>query len=1555
MYEIEETEYFERIKRESNEKKRLALNLFRSSCGVGFVADIKGVSSREVVEIGIRSVKNLVHRGAVSSDGKTGDGAGILTQIPLKIVKKELEKRGFKDIDPEKVAVGVFFLPKDEEKKNFIIELSESFAKELGFKPLFWRDVPCDDSALGQIALESKPDIKHLFLEYDGKDWKKEERKLYLLRKFIEKKSSERKIDLYIPSISAKKIVYKGLFVATQIDNFYLDLKDKDYESAICIFHQRYSTNTHPHWFIAHPFRFLAHNGEINTLLGNINWTYAREKSIRPNSVWSKDELEIIKPIIWRGGSDSSMMDNVLEFLYFSGKELPEAMSIMVPEPYEVVLDMPEDIRSFFEFYDLFFEPWDGPAAIAFSDGIGVGACLDRNGLRPARFIITKDDKIILSSELGASEIKPERIKYIDRLGPGKMIFLDTHEGKLYFNDEIKREIAKKNPYSAWVQKVKKLSVKIEKDNFASLDENELLRKQKVFGYTEEDIERFIKEMAIYGKEATYSMGDDIPLAFMSAFPRNLFSYFKQRFAQVTNPPIDPYRESIVMSISVTIGEREYDISQSRNYEELIRLDTPIITDEILEKLKSYLPYKVFDTTFYVNDKTSLRKRLFEIVKDVVESVRDEGIKLIILSDREAGKDGKAVIPSLLVVGAVHQELIRNGLRLRASIIADTGEPREEHHFACLLGYGADAILPYLAFATAYFLKEEHRGKELDASDRLKFVKNYKSAVEKGIKKIMSKMGISVLSSYRGSQIFEVFGIKDEVVDFCFTGTPNWFGQFGVGYEEIAQDYIEFFKWSQDNSPRLPNLGFFKFIRDKEYHEKNPYVFRPLHKFTETGKKEFYLEFTKAVQTRYPTKIRDLIDIKPLGQPVPIDEVEPVEKIIKRFYVSSMSFGALSPEAHETLAIGVNRIGANMGSGEGGEDPRRFEPYENGDWANTTMKQIASGRFGVTTEYAVNCRELEIKIAQGAKPGEGGQLPGIKVTETIARIRRTLPGITLISPPPHHDIYSIEDLSQLIYDLKKVNPRARVSVKLVAETGVGIIASGVAKAYADTVHIAGHDGGTGASPASSIRNTGIPWELGLIETQAILIWNNLRDKVRIRVDGGILNGWDIVKAAVLGADEYGFGSSAMIAIGCIMARQCHLNTCPVGIASQNEELRKKFPGFPERIERYFIAVAEEVREILASLGARSLSEIIGRIDLIVSRDLKLPKLSSQIDAASYLKRVFLNIAQGGENPFIVDIPDTDRAEEHEKMNNELKNFLLSRPISNISERNDRPESDYEDLNKRIVEDAWEKLERGEKVKLSYKIRNIHRSVGATLAGMIAKKWGDGLCIKKGLEPRTVEIEFEGFAGQSFGAFLTKGMKFILKGIANDYLGKALSGGEIVVIPPLKNVLAIGNVCIYGGTGGYLFVAGKAGERFAVRNSGVFAVVEGAGDHCMEYMTNGICVVLGEVGKNLGAGMSGGIGYVIGSPLLKDHINSEWVFLKKIEDEIEYKVFETLLLIHQTETGSDLPQKVIKDIDNVYIVVPKEFQKHISLFLKNALERLNQDFQEYLRADRNLQR
>lgn len=1504
----------------------------RSACGVGFVADISAKPSRAILDIGIRSVKNLVHRGAVSADGKTGDGAGVMTDIPKKIVEKELRKMGFKG-EVENIAVGVFFFFNGEKE---ISDFIKDNARKLGLEFIGWRDVPVDDSALGQIALSSKPNIKHLYIKHSERDIKSAEKKLFILRKLIQKFASENKINVYIPSLSATKIVYKGLFISTQIDKFYLDLQDKDYETRFCIFHQRYSTNTHPKWSIAQPFRYIAHNGEINTLLGNIKWMETREKSLFRSDFWTSEEIEIIKPLIWVEGSDSSMLDEALEVVYLSGKDICTAIAILIPEPYEVVPDIDENVRAFFEFYDQFMEPWDGPAAVAFSDGLGIGACLDRNGLRPARYGITKSGILLFSSELGVSEIPYTEFDEVGGLGPGEMIFFDFEDKKLYRNKEIKRKIAGTRKYTDFVKGIKRIKTEIEKLDVP--DEKEILRRQKAFGYTEEDIERFIKEMAYLGKEATYSMGDDVPLAFMSRVQRNIYSYFKQRFAQVTNPPIDPYREYIVMSLSTTIGGKPNILESEKLSDKLIKLDSPIITDEILEELKKHFSYRVFEMSFPASDPSALKRNLEKIVEDVVKAVRDEGVELVILSDRAVGKDeGKALISPLLCVGAVHSRLVKEGLRLKCSIIVDTGEPREEHHFACLLGYGADAILPYLAFYTAYTLKEEHIGKASQIEDRLKLVRNYKSAIEKGIKKIMSKMGISVLSSYRGGKIFEVIGLSADVVHMCFDGTPAWFVHDGISYEEIAKDYIEFYNWSKDETPRLPNLGFFKFIRDREYHLKNPYVFRPLHKFTETGDYKFYKEFTEQVNSRPPSKVRDFFDVAPLGDPIPVEEVEPVEKILKRFYVSSMSFGALSPEAHETLAIGVNRIGANMGSGEGGEDPRRFYPYENGDWANSSMKQVASGRFGVTTEYAVNCQELEIKIAQGAKPGEGGQLPGIKVTEDIARARRTVPGITLISPPPHHDIYSIEDLAQLIYDLKKVNPSARVSVKLVASAGVGIIASGVAKAYADTIQISGDEGGTGASPASSIKNAGNSWELGLIETHALLIWNDLRDRVRIRVDGGLLNGWDVIKAAVLGANEYGFGSSSMVAIGCVMARQCHLNTCPVGIASQREDLRKRFPGSPERIERYFIAIAEEVRQILAQLGARSLEEIIGRIDLIRPKGVKVPKTSKEV-RVDYLKSLFVKIVEDGENPFIIELPEDEFSSD---LDEKIKKFIGKWEPEG---KNDRPETPEEDLNSQLVKDISPFLDSGKKIHLKYKIKNIHRSVGATISGIIAKKFGDGLSLRPGLEPETITVEFEGFAGQSFGAFLVKGVKFILHGVANDYVGKALSGGHINIIPHKDGLMAIGNVCIYGGTGGYLFVRGRAGQRFAVRNSGVFAVVEGAGDHCLEYMTNGVCVILGDVGKNLGAGMTGGIGFILKNGDLKKFINSDFVFLKDIDEDTEYILLEMMLKVHLKETGSKLAEKLLKEgiSQNFYVIVPKEFQKYKSTFIENSIQRLKKD-------------
>lgn len=1520
----------------------------KSSCGVGFVANLSAEPSRTILDIGIRSVKNLVHRGAVSADGKTGDGAGIMTEIPRKLIRKELKKIGL-EADENRIAVGVFFFscPSKNRPENFdhlssaIREKITSFARELGLNPLMWRDVPVDDSALGEIALSSKPDIKHLYLSYSSTNRREIEKKLFILRKYAEKVAAENGIRIYIPSISTTKITYKGLFISTQIDKFYLDLQDKDYETSFCIFHQRYSTNTHPRWDIAQPFRYIAHNGEINTLLGNIKWMETREVALKRSAFWSEEELELIRPIIWKEGSDSSMLDNAVEILYLSGNDICSVMSMLIPEAYEAVPDMDENVKAFYEYHDYFIEPWDGPAAIAFSDGYGVGACVDRNGLRPAKYGIAEPGIIVFSSELGVSEIPIENFVEIGNLDPGQMIFFDLVEKKLYYNREIKQRVASTRKYIEFTKDVRKMKTDITPDSLHIItDEETLIRKQKSFGYTEEDIERFMKDMAYKGQEAVYSMGDDTPFAFMSRLPRSIYSYFKQRFAQVTNPPIDPYREYIVMSITTAIGEKLNPLeSDAFHSENIVRLDSPIITEKNLEELKKIFPYRVFEMTFDPTDPSSLKRRLVELVEEAIRCVRDEGVKLILLSDRSVGEDGKALISPLLCVGAVHSALIKAGLRLKCSIILDTGEPREEHHFACLLGYGADAILPYLAFSTVYNLKEEHMGKTIEVDDRLKLVKNYKSAVEKGIKKIMSKMGISVLSSYRGGKIFEIIGLSEDIINLCFDGTPAWFTHDGLDFEHIAKDYAEFYEWSKDKSPRLPNLGFFKFIRDKEFHMKNPYVFRPLHKFTETGDHKYYREFTEQVTKREPSRVRDFFDVAPLREEIPIEEVEPVENILKRFYIASMSFGALSPEAHEVLAIGANRIGAIMGSGEGGEDPRRYQPYENGDSANSMMKQIASGRFGVTTEYVVNCKELEIKIAQGAKPGEGGQLPGIKVEEHIAKVRRTVPGITLISPPPHHDIYSIEDLAQLIYDLKKVNTSGRVSVKLVASAGVGIIASGVAKAYSDTIQISGDEGGTGASPASSIKNAGNAWELGLIETHALLIWNNLRSRVRIRVDGGLLNGWDVVKAAVLGANEYGFGSSAMIAIGCIMARQCHLNTCPVGIATQKEELRKRFRGTPEMIVRYLVRVAEEVRQILAKLGARSLEEIIGRVDLIRPRGVKVPKTSKEVNV-DYLKSLYVKIGEEGENPFIIQMPAEGVSNDLDERIKKLVESTTCEP----KRKNDRPETEEEDLNSRILRDVLPLLENGQKVHLKYRIKNIHRSVGATLSGAIAKIWGDGVSLKRGLERDTVVIDFEGFAGQSFGAFLVKGVKFNLYGVANDYTGKALSGGHINVIPHRDGLTAIGNVSIYGGTGGYIFVRGKAGQRFAVRNSGVFAVVEGAGDHCLEYMTNGICLVLGDVGKNLGAGMTGGIAFVLKDRTIQKLINSEFVFLKDVDEDLEYTVAKLMLTAHLKETGSPTAEKLLNaDIaQNLFVVVPKEFKKHKDSFLEAAISRLKGD-------------
>ncbi|MCH8028774.1 MAG: glutamate synthase large subunit [Candidatus Dadabacteria bacterium] len=1399
------------------------------ACGVGFVADISGEKSHYIVELAIECVIKLTHRGAVDADAKTGDGAGILTQIPKKLFKRVVQEMGCGGVSEADIAVGMIFLPSSdplakERCKTIVEEVISSY--DLGFYG--WRKVPIDPHVLGDKALDTKPEIFQVLIgRAPGTTDDEFERTLYLARKKMERHVVRNKIEeFYIPSLSHKTIVYKGLLVAPQLRRFYLDLKDPDFQSSLAVFHQRYSTNTFPNWYLAQPFRIIAHNGEINTLRGNINWMRAREPELH-SEVW-KDKMRKLLPVIQEDGSDSACLDNMLELLVQSGRDIRHSMMMLIPEAYEKMADMDPELRGFYEYHSCLSEPWDGPASVVFSDGVIVGASLDRNGLRPARYVVTDDGIVIMGSEVGMVDVEPSKVVEKGRLGPGKMIAVDTENRVLLKNDEIKSYFAKRRAYADWVEqnmfRTEGLGLISSWSDVGGMDEVELIKLQKAFGYSLEDIERILEPMATNAKEPVGSMGDDTPLSVLSTRPQLLYTYFKQRFAQVTNPPIDSLREQVVMSLSTSIGPRKSILEETPEHAKVIKFPTPILNNEELKWLRGFnaLNFSCAEISILFNaaDGPGAMEGALQSVCRLASEAIDSGKTILVLSDK--GVDGeKAPIPALLAVSAVHHHLIRKGKRKNTSIIIETGEAREDHHFACLLGYGASLINPYLVYESVANMIRRSNGISVTRA-----LENYRTSAEKGILKIMSKMGISTVASYRGAQIFEAIGISKSVIDQYFTGSESRIE--GIDLDCMAVDVLRLHGAAfAEEKASLIEKGYFRFRKTGEYHALNPTVFKALHKVAETGSYEDYQAFEKAVDSTPPIGIRDLLEFKE-GVPVPLEEVEPIEAVLKRFVNPGMSYGALSAEAHETIAIGMNRLGGKTCSGEGGESPARFHRRQNGDWPNSLIKQVASGRFGVTPEYLASAKEIEIKMAQGSKPGEGGQLPGIKVTPEIAEVRYSIPGVTLISPPPHHDIYSIEDLAQLIYDLKHANTRAKVAVKLVSEAGVGTVAAGVVKAYADLVHISGHEGGTGASPLGSMKHAGISWELGLSETQQVLVLNDLRGRVILRVDGGFKTARDVVVAAMLGAEQYGFGTAALVAVGCVMARQCHLNTCPVGVATQKPELRAKFQGTPENMVNYFTGIAMGVRDILSQLGFRKLEEVIGRAYLLkVRSDIELPK-TSNIDLGAVLADA--------------DPDDT-------------------RPRYHMKERNDRADAPLDNV---ILQDAMDSIAGVQSVKLSYPITNENLTVGAMLAGEIAYRYGD-----KGLPPGiTIEVTFKGTAGQSFGGYGLSGMRLVLEGDANDYVGKSMHGGVIIIRPPdgskfetHENVI-LGNTVLYGATGGELYAAGCAGERFGVRNSGARAVVEGLGDHGCEYMTGGVVAVIGETGRNFAAGMTGGLAFVL---------------------------------------------------------------------------------------------
>ena len=1441
------------------------------SCGVGFVAGISGEATHRIVQDALTSVINLTHRGAVSADAKSGDGAGILTQIPRRLLAAE----GLAGDASELLAIGMFFLPRDAAAAARVRAIAAEEIAARGLRLIDWRTVPVDPQVLGEKAFRTMPTIEQAAVQGDSlTDERTFDRQLLLVRKATERRArAEHILDLYIPSFSCRTVSYKGLFVAPQLAAFYRDLANPLFESALAVFHQRYATNTFPNWQLSQPFRTIAHNGEINTIDGNRNWMRAREGTLA-SPIWGEAVREL-SPVIWRDGSDTASIDEALELLELSGRDLLHAAMMLIPEAWESMPDMVPSWRAFYAYHAALIEPWDGPGAFAFSDGHIAAAALDRNGLRPARYKVTAGGTVVVASEVGTLDLAEESIVEKGRLGPGQMIAVDTRRRALLHNDRIKDEVCGRQPYAEWGKRYWRLTEHVRSEPPVVTLNGALRPLQHVFGFTNEEIKFVIEPMGVDGKEATWSMGDDAPLAVLSDQSRTLYHFFRQRFAQVTNPPIDPLRESIVMSLDSYVGRRRSFLTESAEHAALVHLDHPLLLREQISALREVAPphravtlNSLFDAA---GDGAALRAALDDLVARAIAEV-DRGATILILSDEGVDRE-HAPIPMLLAVGAVHHGLIRANRRTLADLIAETGEGWDVHQFACLIGFGASAVHPYLTLETVAALVDELGIEGLTAA---KAMANLRQAISDGLLKILSKMGISTLTSYRGGQIFEIIGLSPDVVDSCFTGTASRIS--GIGFDAIAADVVarhrDAFAGAFDK--RLSDPGQYRFRREGEYHDYNPRVVRALQKAADSGEYADFRAYAELVHTRPPVTVRDLLRFRSQRAPIPVDDVEPIEAIRRRFTTQAMSLGALSPEAHSTISIAMNRIDGRSNTGEGGEDPVWYRRRGDGDSADNKTKQVASGRFGVTTEYLAHAYEIEIKMAQGSKPGEGGQLPGHKVSELIARLRHSVPGIPLISPPPHHDIYSIEDLAQLIYDLKTVNPRARIGVKLVSESGVGTIAAGVAKAYADYVLISGHSGGTGASPLSSIKGAGCPWELGLAETQQVLVLNDLRGRIRVRTDGGFKTGRDVVVAAMLGAEEYGFGTAAVVAIGCDMARACHLNTCPTGIATQREDLRAKFSGQPEQLIGFLTGVAHQVREILADLGYRSLDEIVGRSDLL-----------EQIEAGPGSRRGDLDLS-----PIIHPADPT-----------------FERPVRSLVTRNDRGEPPLDD---QILAEIGPAIAAAQRVVRDYDLRNNHRAVGTRIAGEIAYQYG-----AEGLPDGLIELHFRGTAGQSFGAFATRGMKLIVRGEANDYVGKGLSGGEIVIRPDEsaryewhENTI-IGNTVLYGATGGALFAAGRAGERFCVRNSGALAVVEGVGDHCCEYMTAGIAVILGETGRNFGAGMSNGLAYVLDEgDQFSRRYNPDLVGIERVTDADDAMVLRTIVERHASETKSPRARDIL---------------------------------------------
>ncbi|BAZ38872.1 glutamate synthase (ferredoxin) [Calothrix sp. NIES-4101] len=1512
----------------------------RDACGVGFIAHRQNQASHEIIEKALTALTCLEHRGGCSADRDSGDGAGVLTAIPWQLFQQAIESNQIHLLtalnqdftNNGRNAVGMLFLPQDAQLTEKIRNIFVQVAAEEKLIVVGWREVPVKPDLLGIQARENLPLMQQVLLTSADKSGDELERQLYIARRRLVKAVAEISPDFYIASLSSRTIVYKGMVRSAVLGEFYEDLKNPAFTSAFAVYHRRFSTNTMPKWPLAQPMRLLGHNGEINTLLGNINWMTARESSLN-HPIW-ENRFDELKPFVQIDNSDSATLDNVFEVMVRSGRSPLEALMIMVPEAYNNQPDLRNypEIVDFYEYYSGMQEAWDGPALLVFSDGQKVGATLDRNGLRPARYCITKDDYIVVASEAGVVEFPEEDIVEKGRLGPGQAIAVDLDSHEVLKNWEIKQRIAKQRPYGEWLRQYRQdlntlvagngngnghvssvngnghlSSVNgngkaINDRGQVTIDRQALLRQQTAFGYTTEDVEMIIQPMAQDGKEPTFCMGDDIPLAVLSTKPHLLYDYFKQRFAQVTNPPIDPLRESLVMSLKVELGARGNLLDPKAEYARRLKLDSPVLLiHELTAIQKSSFQTQELSTLFTISSGPDGLKAAVEALQIQAANAVKSGVEILILSDQNhtGASAENTYIPPLLAVGAVHHYLIQQGLRTKTSLVVNTAQCWSTHHFACLIGYGTDAVCPYMTLATVEDWWADPRTQQFMERGKIaamsleKSQKNYRKAVEAGLLKILSKMGISLLASYQAAQIFEAIGIGADLLELGFRGTTSRVG--GLSIRELAQEVLSFHckAFPEINIKKLENLGFVQYRPGGEYHMNSPELAKALHKAVDGKQYDHYEVYQKHLENRPVTALRDLLDFQSDRQPIPIEEVEPVSEIVKRFCTGGMSLGALSREAHETLAIAMNRIGGKSNSGEGGEDPVRYKVVDdvkdgrsqilphlkglrNGDTATSSIKQVASGRFGVTPEYLMSAKQIEIKIAQGAKPGEGGQLPGAKVSPYIAMLRRSKAGVTLISPPPHHDIYSIEDLAQLIFDLHQINPQAQVSVKLVAEIGIGTIAAGVAKANADIIQISGHDGGTGASPLSSIKHAGSPWELGLTEVHRVLMENQLRDRVILRVDGGLKSGWDVLIGALMGAEEYGFGSIAMIAEGCIMARICHTNNCPVGVASQKEELRKRFNGMPEHVVNFFYFIAEEVRSLLARLGYRSLVDVVGRADLLTTRA-----------GASLTKTEALNL------DCLLKLPDT----------RENRTWLQHEVVH----------SNGDVIDDQLLADAeiQATIRNQSSITKNIKIVNTDRTVGARLAGAIASQYGDN-----GFEGQ-INLNFNGSVGQSFGAFNLPGMILTLEGEANDYVGKGMNGGEIIIKPhanatydPSQNVI-IGNTCLYGATGGYLYANGLAGERFAVRNSQATAVIEGAGDHCCEYMTGGVVVVLGKVGRNVAAGMTGGLGYFLDeSGGFSELVNPEIVKIQRITTQAGEKQLQDLIQAHVERTGSPKAKMIL---------------------------------------------